>query len=184
MKTKLIKDLMVPLSEYATVPDDATLSDAVLALKQSQESYDQGKYRHRAILVLDKDKNVVGKISMISVLRGLEPKYEEMLSDSGPMHVGFTRSLQKIMVEQFQLWEAPLTRVCEKAAAVKVKAFMTTPLPGEFIDTDATLDEAIHQLVIGVHQSLLVTEAKNVVGILRLTDVFEVVAEAVMACEI
>lgn len=184
MKTKRIKDLMVPLSEYATVPDDATLTDAVLALKESQENYDQGKYRHRSILVYDKDKNVVGKISMISVLRGLEPKYEEMLSDNGPMHVGFTRNLQKTMVEQFQLWEAPLTRVCEKAAAVNVEAFMTTPLPGEFIEADATLDEAIHQLVIGSHQSLLVKEDDKVVGILRLTDVFDVVAEAVMACEI
>ena len=38
---------------------------------------------------------------------------------------------------------------------------------------DATLDEAVHQLVVGHHQSLLVTDAeKNVVGVLRLTDVF------------
>ena len=35
MKTKLVKDLMVPLSAYATVPEDATLSDAVAALEES-----------------------------------------------------------------------------------------------------------------------------------------------------
>jgi CBS domain containing-hemolysin-like protein len=52
VKAKLVKDLMVPLSEYATVSEDATLSDAVAALKQSQADYDRTKYRHRAILVL------------------------------------------------------------------------------------------------------------------------------------
>ena len=29
MKTILVKDLMVPLTEYATVFEDATLSDAI-----------------------------------------------------------------------------------------------------------------------------------------------------------
>ena len=43
MKTKLVKDLMVPLSDYATVSEDATLNEAVLALKQSQDCFDQTK---------------------------------------------------------------------------------------------------------------------------------------------
>lgn len=184
MKTKLVEDLMVPLSAYATVPEDATLSDAVAALKESQANFIQAKYPHRAILVYDNNNDIVGKISMLSVLRGLEPKYEDMLSDKGPMHVGFTRHFQKIMIEQLQLWESPLARICEKAARIKAKAFMNTPEEGEFIEAEATMDEAIHQLVIGCHQSLLVTKDKKVVGILRLTDVFEVVTEAVMACEI
>lgn len=184
MKPELIKDLMVPLSAYATVPEEATLSEAVAALKASRANFDQARYPHRAILVYDKNNDVVGKISMLSVLRGLEPRYEKMLSDKGPMHVGFTRHLQQAMIEQFHLWENPLTRICEKAAHVKVKAFMHQPHEAEFIEADATLDEAIHHLVMGCHQSLLVTENKKVVGIVRLTDVFEKVAEAVLACEI
>lgn len=184
MKTKMVKDLMVPLSEYATVPEEATLADAVAALKESQANFKQAKYPHRAILVYGNNNDIVGKISMLSVLRGLEPKYEEMLSDKGPMHLGFTHHFQKTMFEQFGLWEAPLTHICEKAARIKAKAFMAKPEEGEFIEKDATVDEAIHQLVIGWHQSLLVTENKKVVGILRLTDVFEEVAQAVMACEI
>lgn len=184
MKTELVKDLMVPLSEYATVPEEATLSDAVAALKESQANFKKAKYPHRAILVYDKNNDIVGKISMLSILRGLEPKYEDMLSDKGPMHVGFTQNFQKIMFEQLGLWESPLTHICEKAARVKAKAFMQTPHENEFIEAEATLDEAIHKLVIGWHQSLLVTKDKKVVGILRLTDVFEVVAQAVMACEI
>ncbi|RPJ13140.1 MAG: transcriptional regulator, partial [Deltaproteobacteria bacterium] len=50
-----VSDLTVPLSEYATVKDDASLYDAVMALEKAQEkyTYKHSEYRHRAILVLD-----------------------------------------------------------------------------------------------------------------------------------
>jgi CBS domain-containing protein len=184
MKTKMVKDLMVPLSEYATVPVGATLADTVAALKKSQAEFDQTKYRHRAVLVFDENKDIVGKISMISLLRGLEPKYDDMLSDKSHMHLGFTRNFQKTMIEQLQLWEAPLTHICEKAMHIKVDALMESPGEGEYIEIDATLDEAIHQFILNRQQSLLVTKDEKVVGTLRLTDVFEVVTGAVTECEI
>ncbi len=62
MKTQTINNLMVPLSEYATVPVDATLLDAMVVLDKSQAAFDQTRYRHRAVLVLDEDNQVVGKI--------------------------------------------------------------------------------------------------------------------------
>ena len=40
MKTYKIKDLMVPMSEYATVSEEATLYEAVLALEKAQEEFD------------------------------------------------------------------------------------------------------------------------------------------------
>ena len=52
---------------------------------------------------------------------------------------------------------------------------MHVPTEGEYVDEDATQDEAIHQLVLGHHQSLLVTKEGKITGILRLSDVFEAV---------
>jgi predicted transcriptional regulator len=49
---------------------------------------------------------------------------------------------------------------------------MQIPSEGEYIEADALLEDAMHQLVLGQHQSLLVTEGGKIVGILRLTDVF------------
>jgi CBS domain-containing protein len=175
---------MVPLSEYATVSQDATLSEAVQALKQAQANYDQSKYRHRAILIYDENKRIVGKVSFISILRGLEPKYDTMLSDKGPMHLGFTKTFQRAIIEQLKLWEEPLDDLCAKSASVKVKSFMATPGPDEQIALDATLNEAIHYLVMGHHQSLMVMDGDEVVGLLRLTDVFDLVADAVSKCGI
>jgi CBS domain-containing protein len=182
MKATLVKDIMVPLSEYATVSEEATLSDAVAALKKSQADFDQAKYRHRAILIYDKTNNIVGKVNFLSILRALEPKYEEMLSDQGPLHMGFTRKFQKAMFESLKLWQDPLDHLCHKAAQIKVKSFMVTPRESEMIEPEAGLGEAIHQLVIGHHQSLLVTRNKKIVGILRLTDAFQVVADNLLQC--
>jgi CBS domain-containing protein len=184
LKEQLVKDLMVPLSEYATVSKDATLAEAVMALKESQEEYDPSKYRHRAILVYDEKKDIIGKIDMTSMLRALEPKYDEMISDKRPMHLGFTRQFQKAMLNQLQLWEAPLKDICKKAASIKVGNFMIVPEEGEYVEKEASLNEAIHQLVMGHHQSLLVTDGKKIVGILRLTDVFTAVTGIIVACDI
>ena len=63
MKSYLVKDLMVPLSEYATVTENARLFEAVLALEKAQENFEDEhtRYRHRAVLVLDKKGKVIGK---------------------------------------------------------------------------------------------------------------------------
>ncbi|MEX1325835.1 MAG: CBS domain-containing protein, partial [Desulfobacterales bacterium] len=45
----------------------------------------------------------------------------------------------------------------------------------ECVNEDATLDEAIHLLIMGHHQSLLVKRDDKIVGILRLSDAFSAV---------
>ena len=56
MKTKTVSELMVPLSEYATVSEEATLYDAILALEKAQEEFNGFEYKHRAILVFNSGK--------------------------------------------------------------------------------------------------------------------------------
>ena len=62
---------------------------------------------------------------------------------------------------------------------------MYTPTEGEYVNENDSLDVAIHRLVMGRHQSLLVTkddDIKNISGILRKTDIFIEVCEAIKAC--
>ena len=54
MKIPLVKEFMVPLEEYATVSEDATLKEAVGALEKAQERFTETRYPHRAVLVLNK----------------------------------------------------------------------------------------------------------------------------------
>ena len=101
MKKYRIDDLMVPLSEYATVTLGATLHEAILALEKAQEEFDQTKYRHRAILVLDEAGTVVGKISQHAALRALEPQYLKMAASSSATHYGFSVPFLKDLQEQW-----------------------------------------------------------------------------------
>ena len=184
MKSYTVKDLMVPLSEYATVSEDATLYEAVLSLEKAQENFEDKhtRYRHRAILVLDKKGNVVGKLSQLDVLKALEPKYKDMIQGQGSHRFGFTKKFMQSMLEDYSLFANPLDDICRKAGEQPVKRFMHTPTEGEYVSEDASLEVAIHQLIMGHHQSLLVTRKKKIVGILRLTDVFAAVFHKMKEC--
>lgn len=182
-----VKELMVPLAEYATVSEEATLYEIVLALEKAQKEFDQTRYRHRAVLVFDHNRHVVGKISHLDIIKALEPKYEQIKDSRSISRFGYSPQFLKKMLEQFSLWDKPLHDICKKASRMKAKDFMYTPTEGEYIRENATLDEAIHQLVVGHHQSLLVTrekEIKEIVGVLRVTDVFKEICDTIKACEI
>jgi CBS domain-containing protein len=182
--SRITKDYMVPLEEYASVSEGATLREAFLALKKTQEEFDHTRYRHRGILVLDAAKKVLGKISQHDVLRALEPKCKQIGSGSKAVHFGFSVRFLSEVREQFSLLEPSLEPICSGAANLKVDAFMSTLTEGEYVASDAPLSMAAHQLVMGHHQSLLVREGDAVVGILRLTDVFAAVLSVMKECEI
>jgi len=175
MEIITVEDLMVPIEEYATVNEDATLYEAVKALEKAQEELDRKRYHylHRAILVLDKNRKVLGKISQLDVLRALEPKYKGMGDMRHLSRTGFSLDFIKSMMEKYALCEVPFTQMCREAANLKVKDYMYKPEEGEYVEIDASLCEAIHILVMGQHQKLLVTRDGEIVGILRLTDVFK-----------
>ena len=184
MKRITVKELMVPLEEYATVSKEATLFETISALERAQKEYDKLHYKHRAVLVFDKNNKIVGKVSQLDVLRCLEPKYGEMGDPAKLSRTGFSPEFLKSMLEQYALWDKPLEEVCSRAAGRKVKDFMYTLTEREYIEESAHMGEAIHQLVMGHHQSLLVVRDDKIVGILRLPDVFSEICERVKTCEL
>ena len=184
MSDYLVKELMVPLSEYATVPEGSTLFDAVLALEKAQEEFDHTKYKHRGVLILDKNKHVIGKLGQLDVLRALEPKNKNLKEIEALSQFGFSSKFVRDVRKQRRLQAAPLKDICSKAAKLKVEDFMQASSEGEFIDLEAPLEIAVLQLVMGDHPSLLVTTGEKIVGILRMTDVFAAVFHTMKECEI
>jgi len=179
-----VKELMVPLSEYATVPEGSTLFEAVLALERAQEEFDHTKYKHRGVLILDKDQRVIGKLGQLDVLRALEPKDEDTSEIKELRQFGFSSNFVHKLRKQRRMAATPLKDLCSKASQLRVEDFMQTPSEGEFIELEASLEMAVMQLVMGHHISLLVTREKKIIGILRLTDVFAAVFHTMKECEI
>jgi DNA-binding response OmpR family regulator len=174
-KSSTLKGIMVPLEEYATVSEDANILEAIKALEDAQKAFDPKRYRHRAVLVTDKQNRVVGKLSQHDIIQALEPRYKETKAHKkGALdHLGFGSKFIEAVSLQYSQWDKPLQNLYKKAFEQKVKSFMYKPTEGEYINVSASMDETIHQLIIGKHHSLLVTDDAAIVGVVRLTDVFE-----------
>jgi CBS domain-containing protein len=171
----IVKDLFVPISEYATVPKGSTLFEAVLALEKAQEEYDHTKHRHRAVLIMDNDNRVIGKLSQLNVLRAIEFGNKQMKKVEDISQFGFSQKFIQTCRQQYRTDGIPLKELCSKTAKVKVEDFMKTPSEFEYIEEDTPLDIAINQLLRGPYLSLLVTRNEQIVGILKLSDVFAAV---------
>lgn len=183
MKTILVKELMVPLKEYATVFEDATLGDAIDALEKAQALFDKNRYHHRAILVCQQGTHkVLGKISQMDVIRALEPNYRQLGETKPIAPMVFSPKFMRSIMDQYELWLEPLKDICRKAEKLKAVDVMYQLTPGEFVKEDSKLNEAVHQLIMGHHQSLLVSRGEEIVGVLRLTDVFTKLCAARKEC--
>ncbi len=186
MKIRRVKNIMVPLGEYATVKEDASLHDAVFALKKAQKALKKDDYKHKALLVYDQTGVfIIGKISQLDIIRALEPKYRQAGTKEPQAPIGLSRfglspDYLKSLSSQYDLWEQPLESLIDKSVLLKVRDFMYTPSGGEFVSEDTALADAIHQLIIGRHQSLIVMNNNEITGILRLVDIFSEVCDLIL----
>lgn len=177
MKDRKVEDLMLSLEEYATISSECTIKEALQALDESQVGLVIGGYRQRAILVLDRGGKVVGKLSHWAILRSLEPKYLKNGDLYSLSRAGLTNKFIESMQETFASLSGSLAAMCRAAARLKVKDAMV-PI-NVSIDKEEPLVRAIDTLILNHAQSLPVTSGGTVVGVLRLSDVFDVVKNMV-----
>ena len=174
MDARTVKDLMVSLGEYAVVPEDATILEALNALELAQDNLPPGREPHRAVLVVDKNKRVVGKIGQLAFLRALEPKYLYLGDLKTLSRAGLSETFIGDMMENLSFLRGTLDDICRQVQSLRVRDVMH-PV-SESIDENAPLTEAIHKIVIWQTLSILVTRQSEVVGILRLSDLFTAVS--------
>jgi len=179
MQTKRIRDLMVPLDEYAVVGQDATMLQAMQALDKAQGLVPPGREPHRAALVVNDRGEVIGKLGQWSVFRALEPKYSTLADTSTLARAGINDEFINSMMEHFRLFKADLFDLCRAANERKVTDVMR-PV-AEYVDIDASLADAAHLLVVRRTLSVLVREKGAVVGLLRLSDLFHEVTRHMTA---
>lgn len=175
--TKKVKELMLALDDYATVPSEATIHEALVALSKAQMGLTNNRHHHRAVLVLDKGGQVVGKLTHWTILRSLEPSFFGEADHAALSRSNLSQEFIQALEQRFSRMRRDLTAMCREAARVRVNDAMV-PV-NESIDEEAGLSEAIRTMVLGHWQSVLVTRQGAVVGILRLSDVFEEVADLI-----
>jgi CBS domain-containing protein len=175
---KRVKDLMLSLSEYAVVGEDATVLEALRALAESQAKLPPGRQPHRAILVRDQRGEIVGKLHHFAFLRALIPAQKPMVGGDVLERAGVADDLRDASMRMLDLLTGDLVDVCERARNVAVRDVCTPATQG--IDEDASLSDAISVFLDHQTLSLLVHRDGRTVGILRLSDLFDELSRQMM----
>jgi len=169
-----VRDLMVPLSTYATVNHHHTVAQAIEALDASRERLQSRGQPARAVLVTDDEGRVIGQVGHADFLRALEPKFS-LLGDLDTIaRAGVSEEFVDSLVDNMSFFRGSLDDLCHRAGQIEIQRIMR-PVR-ESIDEHALLADAIHRLVMWQTMRVLVTRNGVTVGVLRLADVFEEVA--------
>lgn len=182
MKTRQVKEIMVPISDYVTIHEDAGMVEAIQSIESQSKRYGDSPYRHHSLVVINDKKNVVGRLSQVDIMRAMEPRYCKLGNEHWLSRSVLSKDVLVTLRESFKLWEQPLESLCRELSGVKVKDFMQKPSEGEFVEEDDTFNIACHRIIMGRHHSLLVTRNKEIVGILRSTDLFNNLYDMMVEC--
>lgn len=181
MKNMTIRELMAPTGDFPRVSSEATFYDTLMALEKSQEDFKSGKTRQRILLVEDQNGTVLGKVSPMDLMAGLEASYEKIDKPETIYRWGLGYALEA-MKDEYRLWQKPLADLCSKAAELKVESFATRPAKGHMVDIDDSMDSAFHFFVMARHDSLFVMDKGNIVGLLRFSDVYKKISKEIKEC--
>ncbi len=105
MEKMKVKELMRPVEEFPRISSQATFMEAVDALEKARQEFGSGKAPQRILLVYDKADRIVGKLSPMDVVKGLEPNYDRIDDLKAVSHYGLTQSTLESMKEEFRLWQ-------------------------------------------------------------------------------
>jgi CBS domain-containing protein len=162
---KKVKDVMIPLEDYPHIPHWFTLRQA-MAIVWEASLKSGGSYLPRSVLVFDENKKLMGIITLRDIIKGLEPKF-----------------LQESTVAKV---EAALTVLLEQLFAPEIKELANRPVsevmgPVEFtVAADDPLTRALAIMLMEHVGMMPVIQEDTVVGMIRLSDIFRVISQAVL----
>lgn len=184
MEKMKVRDLMIPADKFPRISHSASFFDAITALEEAQEKYLSGKSEQRILLVEDDEGMVIGKISPIDLIRGLETNYDRVDTEKSLSRFGLSY-IWKSMQEDYQLWENPFKDLCRKAQEVQVKDIIKNPLEGQSVSADNNLVKCFHLFVMNRHDALFVVDDDEmIIGLLRFSDVYRRASMIMKECSI
>jgi predicted transcriptional regulator len=188
MKDIKIEKLMVPISEYPSVDENSTLYEAVSNLEEHRKNFiNQKKDPQRAILVVDKHEHLLGLVGQTDILQALEPKYNKLLEEEHykfPMSSAFSKSFYREALSSYSLFKKPMADICKDAATQKINTCMQKIRENHLVDISDAFEQALNQMIVSRLNRLIVLSNGAVVGVLRRTDVYSLVAESILECKI
>ena len=180
MENIRIKEVMIPIAEYVTVKKEDGLMEVLHAMERKRKATQ--RQAHRDAIVVDGDGRFLGKVTMIDIFRSLDPNYRKVSKarEGQTLTAGFVMKA----IREFNLWLEPAEDICARGSKVTVSDAMHIPEQLEFVQEEDPLEKALNFYVMGAHQPLIVKNGDIVTGVLRFGDIFEVVRERLLNCEV
>jgi CBS domain-containing protein len=183
VKQKTVKDIMVPIGEYEKVDVEVRLCDALSVLKKNYESAKTGASGrfHKTVFVTDASKNIIGKLSLYDLIRGLVPESSKRLEF--PRKEAYVRTPRiwevEEKVEELRERLGWLTHsfadLVKQEAQKKVKDIMGPVHP--ILKEEDTINQAIYLMFRENIRQPLVVRKGEVVGVIDLMRVFSELLE-------
>lgn len=181
MENLKVMDLMVPVEKFPRISEKSSLYEALSALESAQEAFLAGKAEQRILLVENAKGEIVGKISPIDLVRGLENNYTRVNFEQTMTNMGF-KYIADSMLKEYNLWESPFKDLCRKAGSVHIKDFVNIPSDAQMVKAEDGLAKCFHLFIMNRHDTLFVFKDKKLVGMLRFSDVYRKVSQTMKAC--
>ena len=160
-----VREVMIPLQDYPHIPQWFTLRQAVAIVRESANKY-AGAFEPRTVLVFNEEHKLVGILTLRDLLKGLEP--------------GFSKEVELVKPDlSIQIVEGELLGPSMKTQADKSVSEVMSPVKVS-VQADDSLVKAIFLMVHENVGMMPVMEDNQVVGMVRLTDLFLQVSQAIL----
>jgi CBS domain-containing protein len=160
-----VKDLMIPLEDYPHIPYWFTLRQAMAIVREAAVKF-EGAFEPRAVLVFDEKYQLMGILTLRDMIKGLEPKFLQETS-----LVKMDPNLTVLMGDL----SAPTMR----AASQRPVSEVMSPIQVT-VDGGAPIAKALYLMIKENVGLMPVIQANKVAGMIRLSDLFNVITQVVL----
>jgi len=163
---KKVKELMIPLTDYPHIPYWFTIKQAIAIAKKAALGL-EGKAEPTTLLIFDEKYQLMGSLTMEDLIRGIEKKFAR---SNHFMSKGMDTPV---------FFEGLFTEGVKVEAQKPVSEIMS-PVK-ETVDPDDSIIKAIYIMMEQNLQLLPVIGKGTVQGVIRLNEIFNEIANLVMA---
>jgi CBS domain-containing protein len=160
-----VKDLMIPLEDYPHIPYWFTLRQAMAIVREAALKF-EGAFEPRAVLVFDEKYQLMGILTLRDIIKGLEPNF---LQETG---------LVKMDPNLTVLTGDPSGPTMRAASQRPVSEVMS-PIQVT-VDGGAPISKALYLMIKENVGLMPVIQAGKVAGMIRLSDLFNVITQVVL----
>ena len=164
------RDFMVPIEHYPHLNVSSSICDAFAMMHDSLTD----AHKYRTILVTDDEQQLLGYLSLRDLIRAVGPSYlrKEAPSYKGNQpFMGLSSDLSALSL----IWQEGFSLKIREEARKSLKGAIT--LIEQTVSPDDPFPKCVYLMLVQNELIIPVAEEGKVIGVIRLVDIFELIAE-------